>query len=155
MQQAVFYIDLDIDDAFSQATVNARQGESGRKISVSLSQSGKPFSVAEGCHGVFAGTRPDGQSFFDDCTVVGESLVCTLSSRITAVPGAVKAELRLYGGEDLLITTPSFAIQVCESAFDEGEIAEGEDASTLTRLINQAQELIDTYGSAQSPEEIS
>lgn len=143
MQQAVFYIDLDIDDAFSQATVNARQGESGRKIVASFRQSGRPYSVGEDCTAVFAGTRPDGQVFFNDCAVENDKVVCDISAQITSVPGCVKAEIRLYGGNNVLIASPTFIIDILECAMDEGEVIDEAEATALTELIMQAQDAIE------------
>ena len=143
MQQAVFYIDLDIDDAFSQATVNARQGESGRKIVASFRQSGRPYSVGEDCTAVFAGTRPDGQVFFNDCAVENDKVVCDISAQITSVPGCVKAEIRLYGGNNVLIASPTFIIDILECAMDEGEVIDEAEVTALTELIMQAQDAIE------------
>ena len=143
MDAAVFYLTLDIDDALSGACVNLRQGESGRKIVAALRQSGRPYPIGEGCTAVFAGTRPDGQVFFNHCKLNQGKAVCDISSLITALPGCVKAEIRLYGENDVLIASPAFKIDIMECAMDEGEIAEGPEATALTELISQAQEAIE------------
>ena len=143
MDAAVFYLTLDIDDALSGACVNLRQGESGRKIIAALRQSGRPYPIGEGCTAVFAGTRPDGQVFFKHCKLNQGKAVCDISSLITALPGCVKAEIRLYGENDVLIASPAFKIDILECAMEEGEIAEGPEATALTELISQAQEAIE------------
>ena len=143
MDAAVFYLTLDIDDALSGACVNLRQGESGRKIIAALRQSGRPYPIGEGCTAVFAGTRPDGQVFFKHCKLNQGKAVCDISSLITALPGCVKAEIRLYGENDVLVASPAFKIDIMECAMEEGEIAEGPEATALTELISQAQEAIE------------
>lgn len=143
MNEAIFYMTLDIDDALSSVCMHLRQGESGRKISVKMTQSGKPYPIKEGYSAVFAGTRPDGQIFFNNCTVEGGHAVCDVSAQITSVPGAVRAEMRLYGEDDVLIASPAFEIDIAESTVDEGEIVDGPETTALTSLICQAQEAIE------------
>lgn len=137
----MFYMTLDIDDALSQSSMNLRQGESGRKISVKLSQSGKPYKIDETFDAVFAGTRPDGQIFFNDCLIDGGNIICDISAQISSVPGLVEAEIRLYSGETL-IATPTFGINVIECAMKEGQLIDGPETTALTELIDRAQQAI-------------
>lgn len=143
MTDAVFHISLDIDDAYSQANMNLRQGESGRLAAISLRQSGSAFDV-DGCRAVCAGTRPDGSVFFVDCPIEKGLVLCTFSAVHTALPGTVKAEIRLYGSGDVLIASPSFSLEIKESAMEDGSIAQGDEATALTALISDAVEAIET-----------
>lgn len=143
METAVFYLDLDINSAVSAACVSLRQGESGRKIAVRLNQGEKPYPVDEECTAVFSGTLPDGQTFFNACDVEDGKAICDISARITSVPGLVRAEIRLYGNDDVLIASPSFSIDVIECAMAEGDIVSGPEATALTSLISHAYEAIE------------
>lgn len=142
MKDAIFHISLDIDDAYSQANMNLCQGESGRLAAISMRQSGKAFAV-EGCRAVCAGTRPDSSVFFIDCTIENGIIFCPFSAVHTAVPGTVKAEIRLYGSKDVLIASPAFSLEIRESAMDDGPIAEGEEATALTALIADTMEAME------------
>jgi len=134
---------LDINASLSSVRMHLRQGESGRKISVKMTQSGIPYPISEGYSAVFAGTRPDGQIFFNDCTIEEGRAICDVSAQITSVPGIVKAEMRLYGENDVLIASPGFEIDVTECVVDEGELVDGPETTALTSLICQAQEAIE------------
>jgi len=142
METAIFYVTLDIDDAYSHVSMNLHQGESGRKISASFSQSSKPYPVSEDCHAVFAGTVPDGQVFFNDCVIENECVICELPAQITSLFGLVKAEIRLYGDKGRLIASPAFTINVVESAMEDGALLERIEATALTELIAQAKEAV-------------
>lgn len=142
MTPAKYHITLDIDNSAAACCMELRQGESGRLLAAELTQSGKLFSP-EGCRAVCAGTRPDGKVFFDDCAIEGEEIIFTVLAGHTAVSGELRAEIRLYGEEDRLIASPGFTMKIAESAMEEGELMETEEAGTLTRLIGEAQEAID------------
>lgn len=137
MASAVFHISLDIDDAFSQASMSLCQGESGRFAAISLRQSGKAFPVDD-CRVVCAGTRPDGQVFFMDCSVENGLILCPFSAVHTACPGTVRAEIRLYGSGDVLIASPAFELEIRESAMSDGPVADGAETTALTALISDA-----------------
>ena len=143
MIPAVFHISLDIDDAFSQASMNLCQGESGRIAAISLRQSGRAFPVGDDCRAVCAGTRPDGSVFFIDCSIENGLIICAFSALHTACPGVVRAEIRLYGSGEVLIASPAFTLEIRESAMEDGPIAQGEQATALTQLISEADEAID------------
>ena len=144
MAESIFYMTLDIDDGFSPANMNLRQGESGRQLALSLSQSGKAFPVGAEHRAALAGTRADGEVFLTDCRIENSTVFCTLSTIHTATAGTVRAELRLYGPEDVLIASPAFSLTVAESAMEEGEIVEGEAATALTAMISEADTAIRT-----------
>lgn len=148
MVPAVFYLNLDIDDACSQANMNLCQGESGRMLAVALRESGKAYSPGEDCRAVCAGTRSDGGVFFNECRIENGLIYCRLDALVTACPGTVRAEMRLYGEGDVLIASPAFTISVRESAMDEGEIVQGEAATALTRMISEAQAALDAMAAS-------
>ena len=144
MIPAVFHISLDIDDAFSQASMNLCQGESGRIAAISLRQSGRAFPVGDDCRAVCAGTRPDGSVFFIDCSIENGLIICAFSALHTACPGVVRAEIRLYGSGEVLIASPAFTLEIRESAMEDGPIAQGAEATALTQLLQETDTAIKT-----------
>lgn len=125
MIDSIKRITLDLHDLSSRETVEVKRSDTGRKICISLIDGGMPYHIADGCYAVFTGKRPDGKVVPDDCTIEGNVIVYGLTKQTSAVPGLVKCEIKLYGADEKLITSPRFSIMVDDTVWDgEDEIPE-------------------------------
>lgn len=135
-------ITLDVNEGTSRQVVSCRQNDNGKRLIISLNQSGRPYFVDADVRAVVAGTRADDFTFFNEATVEDGRVFYELTEQNTGAVGTARAELRLYKGEHL-IASPAFVIEVTASAMDDGEVIEGAEATALTQLISEADEAID------------
>lgn len=131
-------IGLDLNEAESRQVVNVKENDAGRTLVINLSQSGRPYFAGEELRAMIAGTRPDGYTFLNDARIEDGRIFYELTELNTSAVGVANAELRLYGTEDELIASPTFAIKVSASAMDDGEVLESAEATALTQLIQEA-----------------
>ena len=125
MNDSIKRITLDLHNLSSIETVKVKRGDNTRKICISLVDGGMPYRIADGCHAAFTGKKPDGNKVYDDCTIEGNVIVYGLTDQTSAVPGLVKSEIKLYGADEKLITSPRFSIIVDDTVWDsEDEIPE-------------------------------
>lgn len=144
MQYSNYKICLDVQAAGSGVVLNARRGDTGRKLFVTLTDGGRPYPVEEDCFAVFTARKPDGHIVFHECVRDGGLLCYEIREQLLTVPGQVDCELRLYGKDAMLLTSAGFHILVEDTVYHEGEeIESSDDFSALTVLISQNQALRD------------
>ena len=142
MISSIFKISLDVRTTASQATVTVKQGDTARRISVTLSERGKPYLISDECTAVFTAKKPDGNIVFNNCTIEDNVIHYDMTPQTSAAAGLVECEIRLYGGDGALLTGPKFTIVVGKTIYNEGDIVESEtEIDALTKLISETGEL--------------
>lgn len=142
MKYSIKRISLDIHSTSSNETVNAKRGDTGRKICISLVDGGIPYIISEDCYAVFTAKKPDGNIVFNECTIEKNTIIYEVTEQTVAVEGRVNCEIKLYGADAKLITSPKFTILVYGTVYNEGdEIESTDEFSALTALISEVQEL--------------
>ena len=142
MNYSYYRITLDIQAMGSSVLLNAKKGDTGRKIYITLTDGGSPYHITEDCYAAFTGTKPDGHTVFHECTIEGCTIIYTIKEQTLAVAGRVKSEIKLYGANGMLLTSACFALVVDGTVYAEGdEIESTDDFSALTDLITQTQTL--------------
>lgn len=143
MNYSTYRASLDIHAAGSQAVLHAKQGDTKRRIFATLTEDGKPYLIGSDCRAVFTARKPDGNKIFNDCTIEGNIICYTFTAQTTVVSGRLDCEIRLYGADDALITSPSFDIIVDATVYKDGDVVESvTEVSALTSLVSEANTLI-------------
>lgn len=143
MNYSTYRASLDIHAAGSQAVLHAKQGDTKRRILVTLTEDGKPYLISSDCKAVFTAKKPDGNKIFNDCTIEGNIICYTFTEQTTVVSGRLDCEIRLYGADNALITSPSFDIIVDATVYKDGDVVESvTEVSALTSLVSEANTLI-------------
>lgn len=117
-------ITLDIHDINSQAVIQVKEGDTQRRLAITLCEDGKPYRITEDCIASFTAEKPDGNKLFNDCEIVDNKIQYDFTVQTTVVPGMVKCEIRLYGGDGGLITSPRFSILVDKKVVNDGDVIE-------------------------------
>lgn len=139
---------LDITNTLqAQVSVPATFGDSARRLYISLNEGRKPYAISNGCRAVFVAKKPDGTSIFNDCIIEGnKTIVYEFSSNTTSAQGVVDCEIRLYGADGKLITSPQFIIVVDKRVLRDEEIMLSEsEHTTLDNIIASEAERVATY----------
>ena len=143
MIHSVFKINLDVHAAASQATVTMKRGDTARRISITLSERGRPYMISGECTAVFTAEKPDGHIVFNDCEIDGNTIHYNITPQTTAVVGVVPCEIRLYGANDALLTSPQFTLVVTETIYHDGvEVESATEVTALTHLFSEVAEAV-------------
>ena len=138
MKDSAYKISLDINEHGSQAVLKAKKTDTGRKIYISLRAGGTPYTIAEDCYAVFTATKPDGSILYNACTIENNEIVYEFTEQTCAAVGRNRCEIKLYGLDDKLITSPRFALLVDGTVYPEGRVESTDEFSALTRLVTDA-----------------
>ena len=146
MNYSDYRFTLDIANTLqAQVSVPATFGDSARRLYIGLTEGRKPYTISDGCRVVFVARKPDGSSIFNDCIIENnKTIVYEFSSNTTSAEGVVDCEVRLYGTDGRLITSPQFIIVVDKRVLRDEEIPLSEsEHTTLDRIILSEHERIE------------
>lgn len=137
MNRIVHNLILDMKSIIVQQTIDVQRYDTGRKFEITLSDNGTIYQIGEGCIAVFTATKPDGTVLYNHCEIVDNTIVFDLlkNPQATAVEGEVKCEIRLYGADGALITSPRFDIVVDKTLYSDNIIESSSEFSALTQAI--------------------
>ncbi len=137
MNRIVHNLILDMKSTIVQQTIDIQRYDTGRKLVITLSDNGSIHSINEGCYAVFTATKPDGNIIYNHCEIVDNTLVFDLlkNPQVTAAEGEVRCEIRLYGADGSLITSPCFDIVVDKTLYTDDIIESSSEFSALTEAI--------------------
>ena len=126
-----YRLSLDIHETESGLSLRAKKGDTIRKIYVTLMDGGVPYRITPDCSAAFTARKPDNTILFNDAVIENNAIVYELTPQTTAAAGQVRCEVRLYGGDGRLITSPRFFLDVDDTVFTEGDEVVSEDEYTI------------------------
>lgn len=145
MNQSTYRILLDIHNDSSQVSLSAKKGDTIRAIYATLTERGNPYNIGLDCTAVFTAKKPDGNILYNNCVIEGNVIKYDVSPQTTSAIGKVECEFRLYGVDNELITSPRFSIIVSNTVYSDEDVIEStSEASALTALVAEANEVINT-----------
>ena len=143
MTNSYYKISLDIHDHSANVSLKAKKGDTGRLLYITLMDGRKPYVITNECRAVFTAKKADGKILYNDCSVIGNTITYAFTPQTTSVVGKVECEIKLYGAENKLLTSASFAIVVEDTVYNEGDEVESEkEVTALTKLVSEATTLI-------------
>ncbi len=126
-----YRLSLDIHETESGLSLRAKKGDSIRKIYVTLMDGGAPYRITPDCTAAFTARKPDNTILFNNALIENNAIVYELTPQTTASAGQVRCEVRLYGGDGRLITSPRFFLDVDDTVFTEGDQVVSDDEYTV------------------------
>lgn len=126
-----YRLSLDIHETESGLSLRAKKGDTIRKIYVTLMDGGVPYRITSDCTAAFTARKPDNTIIFNDALIENNAIVYELTPQTTSAAGQVRCEVRLYGGDGRLITSPRFFLDVDDTVFTEGDQVVSEDEYTI------------------------
>lgn len=134
---------LSMTPQFNTQVVWVSQYDTGaRVLKFNLYANGAPLTIPSGTTAVINGVKPDGTVYSYPMTVGDSYVQIELQEQMTAVAGAVTAEIVLTGTGGN-IGTANFTMMVERSPLDEGVLSESE-ISAIQQAVDQAQEVLDS-----------
>ena len=116
MNYSKYRFNLDMQSNISQVSLPVRQGDTSVNLYIGLTMDGgNPYLIEEGCRAVFVAKKADGNLLINDCMIEkGTTIRYTLTQQTTSFPGVTDCEIRLYGADGNVITTPRVILVVYE-----------------------------------------
>ena len=135
-------ITLDLQQASTPTFVAVKKSDIGREIRITLSDGGFPYEISADCYAVLTGTKPDGNILYNHCDIEGNTIVYEITEQTTAAAGRMKAEVKLYGADDILVTSATFRIIIDGTVYTDDQVESSSEFSALTQLMSQVLEII-------------
>lgn len=136
-------ITLDLQQPSTSVTVAVKRNDIGRMLRISLSDGGFPYEISPGCYAVLTGTKPDGNILYNHCHIEQNTIIYEVTEQTTAAAGRMKAEIKLYGSDDHLVTSAIFRILVDGTIYDDNKVESRDEVSALTHLVSETIGCID------------
>lgn len=142
MTPSIAAITLDIQQTGSPVTVTAKQSDTGRRVMISLCDGGFPYPIAPDCYAVLTAQKSDGTILYNHCDIADNAIFYTLTEQTTALPGRLRAEVKLYGANDQLLTGATFRFFIEGSLYPDSRVESADEISALTHLVSEASGVI-------------
>ena len=135
-------ITLDIQKTVSVVSISVKKGDTGRRLSIHLTESGYPYHISSDCYVVFTALKPDGPVVFNNCFIKDRAIIYDITAQTVAAVGLVACEIILYGADAKQLTSASFNIIVEDTVYDtEKEIESTDEFNALADLIAKVQRI--------------
>lgn len=131
MNYSNYRFTLDIQSNLSQVSLPVRLGDTGRRLYINLTNFGNPYTISDGSRAVFSGKKADGKHLLNDCIIEDNYTIRYDFTEQTAnVAGITDCEIRLYGPNGRLVTSPRFIMVVDERVVYNEDISLSENETT-------------------------
>lgn len=138
-----YRLSLDIHETESGLSLRAKKGDSIRKLYVTLMDGGAPYRITQDCTAAFTARKSDDTVIFNEAAIENNAIVYELTPQTTAAAGQVRCEVRLYGGDGRLITSPRFFLDVDDTVFTEGdEVVSDNEYTILEDAIEEVHQAV-------------
>lgn len=143
MRDSIYRITLDVHDIASQIQLTAKLSDNARRIHIQLTENGKPYLIEPGCRAVMMIRKPDNNILLNDCDIrlTDSTIIYEFTSQTVSAQGIAECEVRVYGQENDLLTSPRFTLLVSGTVYDDGQIESESEFTTLTQAIFEANNL--------------
>lgn len=130
MRDSIYRFSLDIHSTQSQVSIPVPQYDTARGFLATLTEAGKPYHISDECRAVFAATKADGTTLFNDCLILNGSIIrYDFTEQTTSCAGIVECAIKIYGANGKILTSPRLTLVVYEGTG--GELVLSEDESTI------------------------
>lgn len=147
MIDSITRITLNLQETNTMVSIRAKRGDTGRKLLIHLSDGSIPYHISDDCYATFTAKKPDGTKINNACTIENNVIEYEFTDQTCTAVGTMKAEIRLYGADDKMITSACFLINVYDTVFRDGdEVGSETEMNTLDDLILRANAFLNETG---------
>ena len=136
-------ITVDLYQPYPLPIMEAQQNNIGRGALVTLTAQGAVITPTGESIQLYA-KKPDGTISYLACTLTGSQIECDFTNQMLALPGMVRVELQMIGGEsgaETEITTPIFCVKVNPSNVDDSAIESQDEFPALVDALAEVEDL--------------
>ena len=132
---------IPLDKPATRVVIPVKQNnKNSRRIIFTLTQNGSVYDIADVRMAAVRGTKPDGNSIYNDCIIKGNQLIYEVTSQTIAATGRVTCELVLFGDNREEIVSADFIIEVYPQVFGEGVIESSNEYNVLEYCVEACNE---------------
>ena len=154
MNKITQQLSLDLVE-ISHNVINARQNDRlTRDINITITNSGHERELQETEFVYLRGKRTDGKPIFYSAKIINSKkgqIHVDIHDYVLSCPGRCKLDIGIYNRvqdqtenkEDEIASTEPFILYIPEEVFNEVDVVESDEGSTLSQLINTARDEID------------
>ena len=147
MIDSITRITLNLQETNTMVSIRAKRGDTGRKLLIHLSDGSIPYHISDDCYATFTAKKPDGTKINNACTIENNVIEYEFTEQTCTAVGTMKAEIRLYGADDKMITSACFLVNVYDTVFRDGdEVGSETEMHTLDDLILRANAFLNETG---------
>lgn len=147
MIDSITRITLNLQETNTMVSIRAKRGDTGRKLLIHLSDGSIPYHISDDCYATFTAKKPDGTKINNACTIENNVIEYEFTDQTCTAVGPMKAEIRLYGADDKMITSACFLVNVYDTVFRDGDEVDSEgEMNTLDDLILRANAFLNETG---------
>lgn len=147
MIDSITRITLNLQETNTMVSIRAKRGDTGRKLLIHLSDGSIPYHISDDCYATFTAKKPDGTKINNACTIENNVIEYEFTEQTCTAVGTMKAEIRLYGADDKMITSACFLVNVYDTVFRDGdEVGSETEMNTLDDLILRANAFLNETG---------
>lgn len=150
MEMSVQRLTLDLRQTDSGKCLSTKRGNTAVRLKVNLTNGGCPYWIDEGVSAVFTAQKSDGAILFNACSIEENTVIYDFTGQTVNVEGETVCEIRLYSGDELVLTSPSFTLLVDDTVYEDGAILDSSDEVTaLTELMAAGTALVNDLNAAE------
>lgn len=154
MEKITQFLTLDLVE-ISHNVINARQNDKlTRDIIITITSNGKEYELPETSFIYLRGKRTDEKPIFYPVEIINSKkgqIYIDIHDYILSCPGRCRLDVGIYNRiqdqtenkEDEIASTEPFILYIPEEVFNEVDVVESDEGSTLSQLINTARDEID------------
>ena len=132
MNYSKYRFNLDMQTHISQVSLPVRQHDTGISLYIGLTDGGNPYTINDGCLAAFYARKADGEAIHNFCVIENNTLIkYELTPQTTSCSGVVDCEIRLFGKDGNIITTPRFIMVVDERVVHDSDFPLSESETTI------------------------
>ena len=134
MLNSTYNITLDFHETTAaQFVLVAKKADTARRVVATLCEDGEPYKIPNTCNAILTAHKPNEGIVTINCDIEGDKIVCDITEAITALPGQVDCEVKLYDAAGNMLTSPRFVLIVDDTIWTNGEDVEegGEYPATI------------------------
>lgn len=131
---------LDVENKQLQQTIAVKQYDTARVLHITLTDAGKPYTIASDCYAVFTALKPDNEVILNNCAIEDNTVIYAFTAQTTVTAGIMPCEIKLYGADNKLITSPKFFMRIEEAVYKgttEDKVVSSSEYTALTKLIER------------------
>ncbi len=145
MNKATYTFSLDVNEAVEQVLIPLKVGETGRKFVISLQESGQPYIPEADCRAYIYAMKPDDTAVINACIIrlTDGAVMYEVSPQLSGTTGIVRCELKIIGNDETVICSPTFLVNVNETAITDDDITSSSDLQAITDILTKYEKVLD------------
>ena len=138
MNDSCFFRILELHSSNTPFSISVKKGDTGRKLVFKFADNSNPYTITDDCYAIFTARKNDGNIIYNQCEIADNAVIYAFTAQTCAASGSVPCEIRLYGADGKLITSPRFLLEVEDTVYSDGDVIESlSEATALSKLLDQ------------------